>query len=321
MVNVEDWCTEISLELNTLADYLRWTVTMMSEYEIFLGYGFESYYEEATSLLYGTLNLPFEIDSNVISAKLLRQEKNNYITNVYKRVVDRIPIPYILNQAVFAGLKFYVDNRVAIPKSSIAELVLEEFMPWIGDNPMERALDLGVGSGCIAVSLALLFENIEVDAVDISGDALAIAHKNIFEYGCQDRINLVQSDLFNNLYPENQYNLIVATPPCLEAQEYCHLPDEYQHEPRESFIAGHSGIEFIMRVLVLANKYLARNGVLIMTVGCNKDLLLKKLPGVSFTWLQFSQSYDDVLLLTYEELLEHYDEIFSEHKNHCITAS
>jgi len=208
-----------------------------------------------------------------------------------------------VNEAWFAGLNFYVDQRVIIPRSPIGELIDAGFSPWVEETKVKRILDLGTGSGCIAITAALAFPNAQVDAIDIKAEALAVAKINIERYEAQSQVHLIQSDVFEQLAPQ-QYDIIISNPPYVATEEYASLPTEYQHEPKSALEAGIDGLAIVERILIDASNYLAPKGILVIEVGPIQELLEAKYPNVPFTWLQFEKGGEGVFLLTADELQE-----------------
>lgn len=294
---------EATLEMVTLRDFIRWGVTQFNQADLVYGHGTDNGWDEAVNLILTSLYLPPDIDTNVLDAKLTNTEKNLIASRIKKRVEQRIPVPYLVNEAWFAGLNFYVDERVVIPRSPIAELLEDEFSPWVEESNVENILDLCTGSGCIAVSSSLAFPHATVDAVDISLDALEVAKLNVERFGLEDSVNLVHSDLFEGLAGK-KYDIIVSNPPYVSKSEYDSLPREYTHEPQLALLCAEDGLGIIRRILAQAEEHLTPTGILIVEVGFGQELLETQLPGVPFTWLQFEHGGEGVFLLTAEELRE-----------------
>ena len=294
--------TEAISEMQTIRDFIRWSVTQFNQADLVYGHGTENAWDEAVNLVLSALHLPPDVDNNVLDARVTVQERKKLVEFVTKRVEERIPVPYLVKEAWFAGLNFYVDERVIIPRSPIAELIEEEFSPWIEEGSIDSILDLCTGSGCIAISSAMTFPNIIIDAVDISPQALEVAKINVERFGL-DNVNLIQSDLFSAL-SGRKYDLIISNPPYVSKTEYDTLPREYQHEPKGALLCGEDGLEVVRKILQEAAEHLTQTGILIVEVGFSQDLLENEFPTLPFTWLQFEKGGEGVFLLTAEELRE-----------------
>lgn len=290
-------------EFSTLRDFIRWGVTHFNAADLEYRHGTDNSWDEAVNLVLSLVSLPPDTDPSVLDAKLTEKEKVLVADKIKKRVEDRIPVPYLINEAWFAGLSFYVDERVIIPRSPIAELLEEDFNPWLEAGEVKHVLDLCTGCGCIAISSALTFQNAIVDATDLSLDALEVARVNIERYGLEENVNLIESDVFENL-PPKKYDLIISNPPYVDRQEYKNLPKEYQHEPQMALEAGSDGLDIVRKILKQAEDYLHPNGILVVEVGYLQDLLEAQFPSVPFTWLQFERGGEGVFLLTANECRE-----------------
>jgi ribosomal protein L3 glutamine methyltransferase len=234
--------------------------------------------------------------------RLTYLEKRAILELLARRVQERIPAPYLTHKAWFAGLNFYVDQRVLIPRSPIAELIEQRFEPWVTPSQVKRVLDLCTGSGCIAIASAILaFPYAEVDAVDISAGALEVAEKNIESYGLESRVYTVYSDLFSSLAGIH-YDLIICNPPYADLEEVQNMPIEYHYEPRVGLEAGRDGLFFVRQILQQAFEYLTPHGVLIVEVGLSQMHLMEQYPMIPFTWLEFQRGGEGVFLLSAEQL-------------------
>lgn len=223
---------------------------------------------------------------------------------IQKRITERIPVAYLIHEAWFAGLPFYVDRNVLIPRSPLAELIQERFSPWLAEKQVTNILDIGTGSGCIAVACAFAFPEAGVDAIDVDRKALDIAARNISEYKLDNRVNLVQSDLFSQLAGK-PYDLIISNPPYVSNVEMRNIPVEYSHEPGLALRAGEEGLEFVRRILAGASGYLSGHGHLIVEVGNSQENVIAAFPQIPFTWLEFQFGGEGVFLLTADQVREY----------------
>lgn len=294
---------EAVIELMTLRDMLRWSVSQFYSAKLFYGHGTDNAWDEAVTLCLHALHLPPNINPQVIDASLTAAERRKIAKLIMRRVKERIPAAYLVQEAWFAGLSFYVDQRVLIPRSPIAELIERHFSPWAIEENVADILDLCTGSACIAIACALAFPEARVDAVDISSDALEVAKMNVERHKLNADVTLIQSDLFTNL-PAKQYQIIVSNPPYVSAEEMAELPEEYQHEPALALAAGQHGLDIVMKILQQAKKYLTEEGILIVEVGNSEIALKKLLPQVPFTWLDFDRGGGGVFMLSAEQLAE-----------------
>lgn len=288
-------------ELETTRDFLRWTVSVFNASNLTFGHGSDNSLEEALRLVFSVLKLVPDEEEMFLDAKLLSKEKAAIVDLVHTRVTTRQPLAYLTHEAWFSSLAFYVDERVLVPRSPIAELIEEEFQPWIDPDRVHRVLDLCTGSGSLAITIALAFPDAEVDAVDISTDALAVAKINVERYGLEGSVQLIHSDLFDGL-KNKQYNLIVSNPPYVDEAYYNNLPKEYSFEPMLALKSGLDGMDVLRRLLAEAGAYLAPGGILVVEVGYLQEEVEKALPQYPFTWLQLENGGEGVFLLTAEEL-------------------
>lgn len=292
-------------ELNTLRDFLRWTTSRFNEAGLFYGHGNDDAFNEASQLILSSLKLPVhELPEMFLDARLTSTEKHSLLDLIKKRIEQRIPLPYLTNEAWFAGLPFFVDERVLIPRSPFAELIDTQFEPWL-ENPehVHRILDLCTGSGCIAIALALAFDA-DVDAVDISADALTVAEMNIKMHNLEDQVRSIQSDCWQALEPQQQYDLIISNPPYVGAEEMATLPEEYRHEPASALEAADNGLAMVEEILLKAADYLSDDGLLFVEVG-NSDLAVDDAwPDISFLWLDFEHGGHGIFMLTKAQCVE-----------------
>ncbi|MFM2481022.1 50S ribosomal protein L3 N(5)-glutamine methyltransferase [Celerinatantimonas sp. YJH-8] len=293
-------------ELHTIQDMLRWTVSRFNYANLYYGHGTDNAWDEALQLIFPSLHLPLEIGQDVKEARLTRSEREMLVELVISRIKDKTPVAYLTNKSWFAGLEFFVDERVLVPRSPIAELIEQQFQPWLIEEP-QRILDLCTGSGCIAIACSYAFPNAEVDAVDISRDALDVAEINIQNHGLEQQVFPIESDGFGALQGQC-YDLIVSNPPYVDAVDMSHLPDEYRHEPELGLASGNDGLDLTRQILAQAADHLTEQGVLIVEVGNSQVHLEEQFPNVPFTWLEFANGGHGVFALTREQLIAHASE-------------
>ncbi len=299
---------EVITSLSSIRDYIRWAASRLTKTGVFFGHGSVTAIDEAAALVLHTIHQPYNLSDWYLDAVLTMEERQDVIDIIDRRINERKPSAYLTHEAVFAGLAFYVDERVLVPRSPIAELIEQRFSPWVDEDQVSRILDLCTGSACIAIACAYAFPKALVDAVDLSSDALAVAVLNVEQHAVADSVVLFQSDLFEQL-PPAQYDIIVSNPPYVSLAEWEQLPEEYHAEPELGFKAGVSGLEIVLRILVDADRYLTGQGVLIVEVGSSAEPLQASFPDVPFYWLDFERGGDGVFLLTAEQLSQ-YHELF-----------
>lgn len=290
-------------ELETVRDWLRYAVSRFREAGLFFGHGTTNAYDEAAYLVLHTLHLPLDRLEPFLDARLTHAEREQLLEIVSRRVNERIPAAYLTREAWLGEHRFYVDERVLIPRSYIAELLRDGLSAWIPDPAkIQTALDLCTGSGCLAILLAHCFPNADVDAADISSDALAVALRNVADHGLQGRVNLIRSDLLSNL-TEKRYDLIVSNPPYVTSMAMEELPPEYRHEPSAALAGGDDGLDAVRTILAGAAEFLTPDGLLLVEVGQNRAATEAAFPRLPFTWLATDSSEDAVFLLRRDELL------------------
>jgi ribosomal protein L3 glutamine methyltransferase len=290
-------------DLHTLRDWLRFTVSAFNEAQLNFGHGSASAYDEAVYLILHTLHLPLDTLEPFLDARLTPHEKNALLTLLNQRVETRLPAAYLTHEAWLGDFRFYVDERVIVPRSFISELLREQLGPWIAKpEAINHVLDLCTGSGCLAIIAAHAFPYAEIDAADISPDALAVAQLNIANYGLQDRVHPIVSDIFCNL-KGRQYDLIISNPPYVDAESVAALPQEYRHEPELALGSGHDGLDATRAILKHAAKHLTENGVLVVEIGHNRDVLEAAYPDLPFTWLDVAAGDQFVFMLHRNDLL------------------
>lgn len=288
--------------LRTIRDVLRFAVTRMNEGDVFFGHGQADAVDEALFLVLRSLQLPVDRADLFLDAFLTHAEINALIQTIDQRVRKRIPAAYLLREAWLQGYRFYVDERAIVPRSFLAELLKDGLAPWVQDpNGVADVLDLCTGSGCLAVIAADVFAQAQVDAVDVSPDALAVARRNIDDYRMAARVKPVQSDLYGEL-PSKRYDVILCNPPYVTDESMAALPREYQHEPKLALAGGPDGMALVRRVVRGARGYLKRGGLLFVEVGGGRAAAEQLLKDVPLTWLATSDGDDTVFMARQEEL-------------------
>ena len=289
-------------ELTTIRDFIRYAVSRFSAAQLFFGHGSDNAWDEAVYLTLHTLSLPLDRLEPFLDAKLLAHERDALLDIYRRRCEERLPAAYLTNEAWLGEHRFYVDERTIVPRSFIAELLQEQLEPWIEDPwAIHSALDLCTGSGCLAILTALAFPEAEVDAVDLSEDALAVAERNVGDYDLRERINLVQSDAFANLAGK-RYDLIISNPPYVDAESVDALPPEYLHEPELALGSGEDGLDFTRIILAEAKKHLTADGILVVEIGHNRAAVEAAWPQLPFIWLDTAAGDEYVFLLRAEDL-------------------
>ena len=289
-------------ELFTLRDWLRFTVSRFEESKVFYGHGTDNAYDEAAWLILAALHLPHDTLENFLDAAITEPERKHLAHLIERRVTERVPTAYLVREAWLKGFKFYVDERVIVPRSFIAELLEEQLAPWIEYPEMvESAADICTGSGCLGILLANAFPNADIDVVDISPDAIAVANINIANYDLHDQVHAIQSDMFSALRGKT-YDLIISNPPYVDAPSMAALPQEYRNEPQLALGSGTAGLDHTHTLLREAAKHLNEGGLLVVEIGHNRYALLEAYPNLAFTWLEVEAGNEFVFLLTKEQL-------------------
>ncbi len=286
----------------TVRDILRYAITRFNTAKLFFGHGTNNAFDEAAYLILHTLKLPLDQLEPFMDARLLQGEIDNLLRVIDKRTEERIPAAYLTNEAWLGGYRFYVDERVIVPRSFLAELIPEHFAPWLQDaDAVQHALDLCTGSGCLPILLADAFPQAQIDAVDISADALAVARLNVDEYALGDRITLVESDLYSKL-PDRKYDLIISNPPYVNAGSMAKLPQEYLHEPQLALAGGDDGMDLVRTIVSGAAQRLTPQGILIVEIGNEREHAEAAFPGLELTWLSTSAGDDMVFMVSAAQL-------------------
>jgi ribosomal protein L3 glutamine methyltransferase len=289
-------------ELVTVRDWLRYALTRFNRAELFFGHGSAEAYDEAAYLILHTLALPLDRMEVFLDACITSEERPALLEVIERRTEERIPAAYLTHEAWMGDFRFYVDERVIVPRSYFGELLEDGLSPWLADpEQVTSALDLCTGSGCLAILLAHAFPAARITGVDLSADALAVAERNVADYGLQDQIELLQSDVFAAL-GGRRFDLIISNPPYVTAESMAALPAEYRHEPAMALAAGQDGLEVVRRILADAKVHLNPGGLLAVEVGHNRDIVEQAFPDLSFTWLASRSDEGKVFLLQREQL-------------------
>lgn len=294
--------TEAKTQLSTVRDLLRFAVSRFNEANLFFGHGTQNAYDEAAYLILHSLHLPLDTLEPFLDARLTSQELESVLHVLERRTRERIPAAYLTHEAWLGDFRFYVDERVIVPRSFIAELLRDQLAPWVEDpETVTSALDLCTGSGCLAILMAHAFPNADIDAADISPDALEVAQRNVSDYGLEQYIRLVQSDLFSNLQGQ-RYDVIISNPPYVNAPSVEALPPEYRHEPSLALGSGEDGLDATRIILREAPKHLNPGGILVVEIGHNRDAVEMAFPDLPFSWLETSAGDEFVFLLRQEQM-------------------
>ena len=290
--------------LVTLKDFMRWGASRFMEAKLSYGHGMLTALDESVYLVLRALHLPVDTPDIYWDGKVTPTEADAVINIITERVETRKPAAYITQEGWFAGLHFYIDERVLVPRSPIAELVENQFEPWVDPDAVSDILDLCTGSGCIGISCAYAFPNATIQISDISSDALAVAEVNIKKHDVASRVTAIKSDLFSNLGTK-RYDIIVSNPPYVDEEDMRALTDEFKHEPALGLASGNDGLDITKIILIEAAKHLYPEGILIVEVGNSQYQLTERYPDIPFQWIEFERGGDGVFILTAEQL-EHY---------------
>ena len=297
----------IQSELVTIRDWLRFTVSQFEVSDIFFGHGTDNAYDEAVWLILSSLHLPHDTLNNFLDARVTSVERSNLGILIEQRIINHTPTAYLLKEAWLQGFKFYVDERVIVPRSFIAELLNDHLHPWVEFPEMlESAADICTGSGCLGILLANSFPNAAIDVIDISADAIDVANINIQNYGLEEQITAIQSDMFSELEGK-EYDVIISNPPYVDAPSMSTLPAEYQNEPQLALGSGADGLDHTHTLLREAAKYLHDDGLLIVEIGHNREALIGAYPDLGFIWLEVSSGNQLVFLLTKSQLVAYFE--------------
>ena len=298
----------MSSQTKTIGEMLEYGQMLFENSDIYFGHGTDNAWDEAVYLLSSVLNLPPNADRSLLDNSVSDNDQEKITALFHRRIDERVPAPYITKQAWFCTLPFYVDERVIVPRSPIAELIYNQFQPWCIETP-NKILDLCTGSGCIGIACAYAFERAEVVLSDISPDALEVTAINIDQHDLNSRVSAIESDLFSafEASAKHSFDLIVSNPPYVDADDLAKMPDEYSHEPDLALASGDDGLDFTRRLLSEAANYLTEQGVLIVEVGNSSVALEKAFPQVPFTWLEFTEGDGGVFVLTRTQLRQYAD--------------
>ena len=303
--NIDDLFNEAKAKLTTVRDYLRFGISVFNRHELFYGHGTTNVYDEVVYLILHSLSLPLDVLEPYLDAVILNSEAAVILERFKQRAVERIPAAYITKEAILQGYPFYVDERVIIPRSFIPEIILNNGLtPWIEHEELVHSvLDLCTGNGSIAVIAADYFYDSEVIASDIDADALAVAEINVKRHGLEERVSLIQSDLWLNLGAE-KFDLILSNPPYVDQDRMNILSREYLYEPQHALSGGEGGLDLVVRILTEAKQYLTQCGVLVVEMGDNRDEIEALFPDLDFAWLETESGDGFVFVVTYAQLNE-----------------
>ncbi|MDE2294758.1 MAG: 50S ribosomal protein L3 N(5)-glutamine methyltransferase [Gammaproteobacteria bacterium] len=268
---------------------------------VHFGHGTDNARDEAAEIVFFAAGIAHARGARAYAHVLLPAARRRIARLLRRRIVERLPLPYLTHRAFFAGLELYVDRRVLVPRSPIAELVAQRFAPWIDPRRVRRILDLGTGSGAIALACARAFPRARVDAVDVSADALAVCRRNVRRLGLERRVEALRSDLYQAV-EGRRYDIIVSNPPYVGARELRGLPPEYRHEPRIGLAAGADGLALVRRILAGAREHLAEGGILVVEVGNSESALQRAFPRTGFIWPAFTIGGGGVFLLRDQDI-------------------
>ncbi len=297
---------EAAAQLHTIVDFVRWGASRFNQAKLYFGHGADNAVDEALFLTLHALHLTPPLAPELHQARLTESEKEAVLALFHRRIEERLPVPYLTHEAWFGGMSFYVDERVLVPRSPFAEVIEQQFAPWLDEERTEKILDLCTGSGCIAIACAIAFPWAEVDALDVSPEALEVAKINIERHELEDQVNAIQSDLFSAIKGK-RYDLIVSNPPYVDAEDMASMPEEFQREPALGLAAGEDGLDIVLKILCQASDHLTEEGVLVVEVGNSEEALVNRFPEVPFVWLEFERGGHGVFLLQAETLLEYRD--------------
>ncbi|MBT3205263.1 MAG: 50S ribosomal protein L3 N(5)-glutamine methyltransferase [Gammaproteobacteria bacterium] len=292
---------ELTESLTTLRDYIRWGSSEFYRHNLTFGHGFSRALDESVYLVLHALALPFDWPESYFDTRLTETEREKVLNLLMKRIYSRKPSAYLTNEAWFCGLPFYVDERVLVPRSPIAELINNHFEPWLDATRVDNILDLCTGSGCIAIACQYAFPAAQVSASDLSADAIEVATRNRQKHGFEQTLSLYESDLFEKI-PTRKFDLIVSNPPYVDAQDMADLTDEFKAEPEMGLAAGDDGLEIVDRMLSNAADYLTDHGLLVVEVGNSQMAMMEKYQHLPLSWIEFENGGSGVFCITAQDL-------------------
>jgi ribosomal protein L3 glutamine methyltransferase len=299
------WTSEQICRVETFEDLIRWGERLFIESGLTFGHGTDNPWDEAAQLVLAAAGISPARTTHDLKCLLQPKQKQAAVELLLRRVKTREPAAYLLRRAWFASLEFYVDARVVIPRSPIAELIENQLEPWVRYEGVQQVLDLCTGSGCLGIACAYAFPEANIDLADVSDAALEVARINIERHILRDRVRVIQSDLFEQLGGQC-YDVILTNPPYVDDKSMAELPEEYCHEPKLGLAGGRDGLRVVRRILYQAADHLNANGVLIMEAGNSAQTLASRYPEVPFMWLDFARSGHGVFVLTYAQCKDYF---------------
>lgn len=291
-------------QLDTIQDWIRFAASEFERNHVYYGHGTDNPWDEAVLLVTASLSLASDINPQFGTCRIIDDEKALITERIHRRINERIPVAYLINQAWFCGMPFYVDERVLVPRSPLAEMITNGVSPWMDGRKPNRILDLCCGSGCIGIASLKAFPDAQLDLADLSRDALDVAEINIDNHGLWHQVAAIESNLFEQLTPG--YDLILSNPPYVDAEDLADMPAEYHHEPEMGLGSGQDGLDITRQILATAANYLNPNGVLVVEVGNSWIHLEATYPNVPFTWVEFERGGDGVFVFTKEQLEQYF---------------
>ncbi len=289
-------------ECRTVGEIITRGAIELDRGKAYFGHGTDSAWDESVAIVFWSLGIDMSAGREVLDRTISEVDRANIARLFTRRIKERIPVPYLTREAWFCGESYYVDERVIIPRSPIAELIEAQFSPWLDHQKVKHILDLCCGSGCLGIAVAKAFPEARVDLVDISPDALDVARINIKRHGVGDRVSCIKSDLFNQVTCRD-YDLVISNPPYVDAQDFETMPREFHREPVLALKGGNDGLDLVSRILVQVSEYLSSRGLLVVEVGNSETALLEKYPDLPLVWAEFERGGHGVFLLEAEDLL------------------